>query len=92
MFALAEGITGYSLPDDLLSGTGARISYSAALSIPFIGPWVASLVFGGEFPTAAFIPRFFVLHVMLLPGCSSAASPSTSCWCSSRSTRSTGAG
>jgi len=66
--ALAEGFTGYSLPDDLLSGTGARIAYSAALSIPFIGPWVASLVFGGEFPTDALISRFFVLHVMLLPG------------------------
>ena len=66
--ALAEGFTGYSLPDDLLSGTGARIAYSAALSIPFIGPWAASLVFGGEFPTQAIISRFFVIHVMLLPG------------------------
>ncbi len=64
---LAFGVTGYTLPDDLLSGTGARIFYSAALSIPFIGPWLASLVFGGEFPTADFISRFFVAHVMLLP-------------------------
>ena len=68
LFAIAEGVTGYSLPDDLLSGTGGRIFYSAAISVPFIGPWLASLVFGGEFPTLAFIPRFFVLHVMLLPG------------------------
>ena len=67
VFALAEGFTGYSLPDDLLSGTGARIAYSVAISIPFIGPYLGSLVFGGEFPTAAFVPRFFVLHVMLLP-------------------------
>jgi ubiquinol-cytochrome c reductase cytochrome b subunit len=67
VFALAEGFTGYSLPDDLLSGTGARIAYSAAISIPFVGPYLGSLVFGGEFPTAAFVPRFFVLHVMLLP-------------------------
>jgi quinol---cytochrome-c reductase cytochrome b subunit len=65
---LAMGVTGYTLPDDLASGTGARIIYSAALSIPFVGPWVASLVFGGEFPTAAFISRFFVLHIFLLPG------------------------
>ena len=67
VLAIAEGFTGYSLPDDLLSGTGARIAYSAALSIPFIGPWVASLAFGGEFPTEALISRFFVLHVLLLP-------------------------
>jgi ubiquinol-cytochrome c reductase cytochrome b subunit len=66
--ALAEGLTGYTLPDDLLSGTGARITYSAALSVPFIGPWLASLVFGGEFPTEALISRFFVIHVLFLPG------------------------
>ena len=67
VLALALGFTGYSLPDDLLSGTGARIAYSAALSIPLIGPWLASLVFGGEFPTDAFIGRFYVLHILLLP-------------------------
>jgi len=67
VFAIGEGFTGYSLPDDLLSGTGARIAYSAVISIPFLGPYLASLAFGGEFPTAAFLPRFFVLHVMLLP-------------------------
>jgi len=66
--ALAEGLTGYTLPDDLLSGTGARITYSAALSVPFIGPWLASLVFGGEFPTEALISRFFVIHILFLPG------------------------
>ena len=66
--AIGEGFTGYSLPDDLLSGTGARIAYSALLSIPFIGPWAASLVFGGEFPTYALISRFFVIHVLFLPG------------------------
>jgi ubiquinol-cytochrome c reductase cytochrome b subunit len=67
VLVLAAGFTGYSLPDDLLSGTGARIAYSAALSIPFIGPWVASLVFGGEFPTEELITRFYVLHIMILP-------------------------
>ena len=65
--ALASGVTGYTLPDDLLSGTGARVAYSAILSIPFIGPYLASLVFGGVFPTDALIGRFFVLHIMILP-------------------------
>jgi ubiquinol-cytochrome c reductase cytochrome b subunit len=67
VLVLALGLTGYTLPDDLLSGTGARITYSAALSIPFIGPWLASLLFGGEFPTAELVSRFFVLHIFLLP-------------------------
>ena len=68
VLAIGEGFTGYSLPDDLLSGTGARIAYSAVLSIPLIGPWLASLIFGGEFPTTALISRFFILHVLFLAG------------------------
>ena len=68
LLALGEGITGYSLPDDLLSGTGLRIIDSVILSVPFAGPWVASLFFGGEYPTPEIISRLFVFHVMLLPG------------------------
>jgi len=67
VLAIAAGFTGYSLPDDLLSGTGARIANSALLSVPFIGPWLASLAFGGEFPTEAMIPRLFILHVLIIP-------------------------
>ncbi len=67
LLALAMGLTGYSLPDDLLSGTGLRIVYSVVISIPFIGPYIAFLLFGGEFPTATIVSRLFVLHVMLLP-------------------------
>jgi ubiquinol-cytochrome c reductase cytochrome b subunit len=62
-----NGFTGYSLPDDLLSGTGLRIAYSIALSIPLVGTWMAFLVFGGEFPAEEIIPRLFVTHVMIVP-------------------------
>jgi len=65
--ALGEGITGYSLPDDLLSGTGLRIINAVVLSVPLAGPWLASLLFGGEFPTPEILTRLFVFHVMLLP-------------------------
>ena len=67
LLALAAGLTGYSLPDDLLSGTGLRIAYSAAFSIPFLGPWVAYLIFGGEFPTTELIGRLYAVHIMLIP-------------------------
>jgi ubiquinol-cytochrome c reductase cytochrome b subunit len=67
LFALGMGFTGYSLPDDLLSGTGLRIAYSVLLSVPLVGPYIAFLVFGGEFPTEGIISRLFVMHVMLLP-------------------------
>ena len=57
ILAMFNGFTGYSLPDDLLSGTGLRIAYSIALSIPLIGTWLAFLVFGGEFPAEEIIPQ-----------------------------------
>ena len=67
LLAIANGFFGYSLLDDLLSGTGVRVAYSIALSIPVIGTWLTFLFFGGEFPATQFITRFFVLHVLLLP-------------------------
>jgi ubiquinol-cytochrome c reductase cytochrome b subunit len=67
IMALAAGFTGYSLPDDLLSGTGLRILDGVVLSIPFIGPWLAYLIFGGEFPTQELIGRLYSFHIMLLP-------------------------
>ena len=62
-----NGLMGYSLPDDLLSGTGLRIAFSITESIPFVGPALASLLFGGEFPTAGLIGRVYPVHIFLLP-------------------------
>ncbi|MCN9239731.1 cytochrome bc complex cytochrome b subunit [Streptomyces sp. RY43-2] len=66
--ALITGLTGYSLPDDLLSGTGVRFAQGAILSVPVIGTYLAFFLFGGEFPGHDIIPRFFPIHVLLLPG------------------------
>ncbi len=68
VLGIAEGFAGYSLPDDLLSGTGARIAYSIALSIPVVGTWTAFLVFGGEYPGVAILDRLYSAHILLLPG------------------------
>src|SRR4029077_10505514 len=57
LLAMFNGFSGYSLPDDLLSGTGLRIAYSIALAIPIVGTWAAFLVFGGEFPAPEIISR-----------------------------------
>jgi ubiquinol-cytochrome c reductase cytochrome b subunit len=64
ILAIVNGFLGYSLPDDLVSGTGIRIAYSIILSIPLVGSYVAFWVFGGNFPGTAIIPRFFILHVL----------------------------
>jgi ubiquinol-cytochrome c reductase cytochrome b subunit len=66
--ALLNGFTGYSMPDDLLSGTGLRIIYSTVLSIPVVGEWIAFLAFGGEFPAQQTVPRLYISHVLLVPG------------------------
>jgi len=62
-----NGFAGYSLPDDLLSATGLRIAYSIVLSIPFVGAWLASLFFGGQYPGPSTIDRLFIIHVLVLP-------------------------
>jgi len=65
---LTEGFAGYSLPDDALSGTGLRIITAIVLSIPLVGSWVATSLFGGEFPGTEILPRLYILHVFLVPG------------------------
>jgi ubiquinol-cytochrome c reductase cytochrome b subunit len=67
LLAIANGFTGYSLPDDLLSGTGLRIAYSVLLSIPVVGSWMAYLAFGGEFPATDILSRLYVIHVLIVP-------------------------
>ncbi|HZD17622.1 MAG TPA: cytochrome b, partial [Actinomycetota bacterium] len=67
ILGIFNGFSGYSLPDDLLSGTGLRIAYSVALSVPVIGPWIAFLLFGGEFPADQILSRLFVLHIFIVP-------------------------
>ena len=93
VLAMGEGFTGYSLPDDLLSGTGARIAYSMALSIPFIGPWVGVAGLRRGVPDRS--PDQPVLRHprdAAAGRCSSGSSPPTWRSCSSRSTPSTAAG
>ncbi|MCX6459609.1 MAG: ubiquinol-cytochrome c reductase cytochrome b subunit [Actinobacteria bacterium] len=65
---ILEGFAGYSLPDDLLSGTGLRIAEGIVLAIPILGTWLSFLLFNGEFPGLDFIPRLYTVHVLLIPG------------------------
>ena len=67
ILALAAGFTGYSLPDDLLSGTGLRITQAIILAIPFIGERLTYLIFGGEWPGTDIIGRLYPVHILLIP-------------------------
>ena len=63
-----EGFTGYSLPDDLLSGTGLRAADGFIKATPVVGTYMSFFLFGGEFPGDAVIPRLYIAHVLLIPG------------------------
>ncbi len=65
---MLEGLFGYSLPDDLLSGTGLRILEGVLLSIPVVGTYLTFFLFGGPFPGNDIVPRLYILHVLLIPG------------------------
>ena len=65
---LLEGLFGYSLPDDLLSGAGLRIIEGVCRRIPIVGTYLAFFLFGGPFPGHDIVPRMYIMHVLLIPG------------------------
>ena len=79
ILAMFEGFFGYSLPDDLLSGTGIRAALSSiTLGMPVIGTWLHWALFGGDFPcggvgyqcdtTGILMPRLYAIHILIFPG------------------------
>ncbi|CAM5668039.1 Cytochrome bc1 complex cytochrome b subunit OS=Streptomyces antimycoticus OX=68175 GN=qcrB_2 PE=4 SV=1 [Streptomyces antimycoticus] len=68
ILGMFDGFMGYSLPDDLLSGTGLRFMEGAILSIPIVGTYLSFFFFGGQFPGDSIVPRLFTVHVLLIPG------------------------
>src|SRR5262245_9005834 len=68
LLGILEGFAGYSLPDDLLSGTGLRIADGLVKATPVLGTYMSFFMFGGEFPGDDIIPRLYIVHVLLIPG------------------------
>ncbi|GGQ27046.1 menaquinol-cytochrome c reductase cytochrome b subunit [Actinomadura coerulea] len=75
MLVMLNGLFGYSLPDDLLSGTGLRILEGVLASLPLVGSYAVMFLFGGEYPGTDIIPRLYVIHVLLIPGILAALIP-----------------
>ncbi|AZP14932.1 ubiquinol-cytochrome c reductase cytochrome b subunit [Streptomyces aquilus] len=67
VLAMFAGLTGYDLPDDLLSGTGLQVVNGTLLSIPVVGTYLSFFLFGGEFPGEDLIARFNTLHTLVIP-------------------------
>ncbi|WP_107082074.1 cytochrome b N-terminal domain-containing protein [Streptomyces caatingaensis] len=68
LLGLLEGFCGYSLPDDLLSGTGMRTANTIVTSIPVVGTYLGFALWNGPFPGHLIIPRLYVVHVLFVPG------------------------
>lgn len=68
LLGIVEGFAGYSLPDDLLSGTGLRIADGLVKATPVLGTYMSFFMFGGEFPGDVIVPRLYIAHVLLIPG------------------------
>jgi ubiquinol-cytochrome c reductase cytochrome b subunit len=68
VLGVAAGFSGYSLPDDLLSGTGMRIIEGGMLATPVVGTYLSFFLFGGEYPGDDVIARLYPIHILLVPG------------------------
>ncbi|NOZ78875.1 MAG: cytochrome bc complex cytochrome b subunit [Acidobacteria bacterium] len=64
---MGGAFTGYLLPYSKFSVTATSIAYYIAKSVPWIGGWISRLLFAGTFPSDGTVPRFFFIHVMLIP-------------------------
>lgn len=67
ILASLTGFTGYSLPNDSLSGVGLRIADSVVLQLPLIGAWASHVLNGGEYPGPLLLPHLYTIHVYFLP-------------------------
>jgi quinol-cytochrome oxidoreductase complex cytochrome b subunit len=60
--------TGYLLPWDQLAYWAVTVGTNIASSIPYVGPAVRELMIGGRTIDQPTLIRFYVLHIVLLPG------------------------
>jgi len=67
LMGILEGFAGYSLPDDLLSGTGLRIADGLVKATPVAGSYMSFFMFGGEFPGDIIMTRLYMAHILLIP-------------------------
>src|SRR6187431_3482010 len=68
LITLLLSFTGYLLPWDQLAFWAVTVGTNIASSIPVIGPDVRELMIGGRAIEQATLIRFYVLHIIILPG------------------------
>jgi len=68
LLTLLLSFTGYLLPCDQLAYWAVTVGTNIAASIPLVGPKVRELLIGGRPIDQPTLIRFYVLHVLVLPG------------------------
>jgi quinol-cytochrome oxidoreductase complex cytochrome b subunit len=62
-----EGFTGYLLPWDQTAYWASVVGINLNGTAPFLGPWIASILRGGSEIGPDTLPRFYSLHMLVLP-------------------------
>src|SRR5215218_1276031 len=66
--ALGEGLTGYLLPWDQTSYWATVVAVNINGTAPFLGPFIAQFLQGSTYINADTLPRFYSIHMLLIPG------------------------
>ena len=64
---LFMGFTGYLLPWDTLSVVATAVGTGLPAEIPLVGPYITEFFRGGSAIGAQTLPRFFALHISVIP-------------------------
>jgi quinol---cytochrome c reductase cytochrome b subunit, bacillus type len=68
ILTLVMGLTGYLLPFDQRSYWATIVAMNITGSGPIVGPYLADFLRGGAEFGATTLPRFYAIHMLLVPG------------------------
>jgi menaquinol-cytochrome c reductase cytochrome b subunit len=68
ILTMAMGFTGYLLPFDQRSFWATVVGVNINASGPIVGPYLADFLRGGAEFGATTLPRFYAIHMLLIPG------------------------
>src|SRR5207302_10260511 len=68
VMGMMEGFTGYLLPWDQTAHWASVVGINLNGTAPFLGPWLAQFLRGGQEIGVDTLTRFYSLHMLVLPG------------------------
>jgi menaquinol-cytochrome c reductase cytochrome b subunit len=68
VMGMMEGFTGYLLPWDQTAYWATVVGINLNGTAPFLGPWLAQFLRGGQEISGETLTRFYSLHMLLIPG------------------------